>query len=292
MEKKAIPHRCSVILTQTEEQAMKVYLMTDLEGVAGVMNSTDWIYRDSKYYERGKELLTEEVNAAIDGFFAAGADEVVVHDGHGPGAIDLMLLDPRARLQRGWRGTSNPLRGYPLQLEQDYDVLAFVGQHPKAGTEYGHLTHTGSFPVIDKQINGISVGEFGTIVFCGQLYGVVPIFASGCLALTKEAEELVPGIETVAVKEGVMSGSGDECTAEQYEKRNWGAIHLHPTKARALIRAGAEKALRRYMEAPDSFKPKRISPPYTHRVLFRPDKDNPEKREVYRESPDDLVSLL
>ena len=51
---------------------MKVYIMTDLEGVAGVMNSTDWIYPESRYYERGKELLTKEVNAAIDGFFAAG----------------------------------------------------------------------------------------------------------------------------------------------------------------------------------------------------------------------------
>jgi len=270
---------------------MKVYIMTDLEGVAGVMNSTDWIYPDSRYYERGKEFLTKEVNAAIDGFFAAGADEVVVHDGHGHGAIDIMHLDPRAKLQRGWRGIRSGTP-YPFQVEQNYDVMAWVGQHPKAGTEYGHICHTGSFSVIDRLVNGISVGEFGNCMFCGQLYGVVPIFASGCLALTKEAEELVPGIETVAVKEGVMSGSGDECTAEQYEKRNWGAIHLHPTKARALIRAGAEKALRRYLEDPDSFRPTKIAPPYTHRVLFRIDKDNPEKREVYRESPDDLVSLL
>lgn len=270
---------------------MKVYLMTDIEGVAGVMNSTEWIYPHSPYYEKGKELLTMEVNAAIDGFFAAGADEVVVHDGHGEGAIDIILLDPRAKLQRGWRGI-HPRTSYPHHLDENYDVMAWVGQHPKSGTEYGHLTHTGSFQALDKILNGISAGEFATEMFCGQLYGVVPIFASGCLALTKEAQSFVPGIETVAVKEGVMNGTGDECTAEQYEKRNWGAIHLHPVKARELIRAGAEKALRRYMEDPDSFKPMKISPPYTYRVIFRPDKDHPEPWEVYSASSDCLPAIL
>ena len=49
---------------------MKVYIMTDLEGVAGVINFADWVCSDSKYYEDAKILLTEEVNAAIDGFSA------------------------------------------------------------------------------------------------------------------------------------------------------------------------------------------------------------------------------
>lgn len=83
---------------------MKVYLMTDLEGVAGVMNSVDYCYVGSKYYDLAKELLTKEVNAAIDGFFAAGADEIVVQDGHGEGGINITLLDPRAKLQQGWNG--------------------------------------------------------------------------------------------------------------------------------------------------------------------------------------------
>ena len=242
---------------------MKVYLMTDMEGVAGVINSTDWIYPDSKYYELGKEFVTKEVNAAVDGFFAAGADEVVVQDGHGHGAINIQLLDRRAKLQRGWNGP------YPFGLERGYDVMAWVGQHPKAGTAFGHICHTGNFNVIDCQINGISVGEFGECMFCGQVYHVTPIFASGCLAFTHEAQQLVPGIETVAVKEGVCAGSGDECSAEQYERRNWGAIHLQPEEARAQIRQGAEKALRRYLTAPDSFQPTQISAPYTRKVLYR-----------------------
>ena len=81
-------------------------------------------------------------------------------------------------------------------------------------------------------------------------------------------------------------------TAEQYEKRNWGAIHLHPLKARELIREGAEKALRRFKEDPDSFQPMKIEPPYTYCVTFRPDKDHPEPYVVHKESSDCLPAIL
>lgn len=264
---------------------MKVYLMTDMEGVAGVMNSTDWIYTDSRYYEKGKELLTKEVNAAIAGFIAAGADEIIVQDGHGKGAVDITLLDSRAKLQRGWDGP------YPFGMDERYDVMAWVGQHPKAGTEYGHLCHTLSFNVLDWQVNGISVGEFGMLAFLGQIYNIVPIFVSGCAAFTKEAQDLVKGIETVAVKEGIMAGSGDDCTTEEYERRNWGAIHLQPEKSRKLIREGAERALRRYVVQPQSFQPTKIYAPYSKKIQFR--ETNGNEGYVYELNQyDDLVELL
>lgn len=244
---------------------MRVILMTDLEGVAGVINAPDWIHYNSRYNDVGKMLLTKEVNAAVDGFFAAGATEVVVEDGHGSGAIDITILDPRAKLQRGWDVNG----AYPFGLERKYDVMAFVGQHPKAGTEFGHLCHTGNMNVLDCTINGISVGEFGQCVFLANLYGTATIFASGCLAFTKEAAEMVQGIETVAVKEGVQPGTGNECTEDEYRLRNGGAIHLQPEAARKAIRAGAERALRRYMQNPESFVPKQVSAPYTGTIIFR-----------------------
>ncbi len=247
-------------------EKLKVYIMTDLEGVAGVMNSTDYIYPESRYYENAKALLTREVNAAVEGFFAAGAGEIVVHDGHGHGGINIELLDSRAKLQRGWHG---PGGAYPFGLDMGYDVYACVGQHPKAGTEYGHICHTGSFEVLDYSVNGISVGEFGQQVLLAGQYGVTPIFASGCLAFTKEARALVPGIETVAVKEGITPGSGAECSAKAYEYRNWGAIHLQPQKARELISEGACRALRRFCSAPESFRPPKILPPFSKIEIYR-----------------------
>lgn len=268
---------------------MKVYLMTDLEGVAGVMNSTDWIYRDSKYYEKAKELLTLEVNAAVCGFFSAGADEIVVHDGHGPGAVDIMLLDPRARLQRGWYGPNGG--AYPFGMDESYDVYACVGQHPKSATPFGHLCHTGTFHTLDFTINGISVGEYGQQILLCHNYGITPIFASGCLAFTKEAQALVSGIETAAVKEGIRPGSGDECNAEEYEMRNWGAIHLAPAKARELIREHAEAALLRYLTDPDSFRPVHVNAPYSKVIRTREHKGIPGKTITW-DNYSDLAELL
>ena len=66
---------------------MKVLLMTDMEGVAGVKNSEDWCMPDSRFYSVGCRLLTLEVNAAVEGFFAGGATYVQVADGHGAGGI-------------------------------------------------------------------------------------------------------------------------------------------------------------------------------------------------------------
>jgi len=67
---------------------MKLYLMTDLEGVAGVYT---WENRDDTSLEnherrcRQRRWLAHEVSSAVDGFFAGGATDVIVNDGHGAG---------------------------------------------------------------------------------------------------------------------------------------------------------------------------------------------------------------
>ena len=99
-----------------------------------------------------------------------------------------------------------------------------------AGTIRGVMVKYGSLALADL-MTGLYGGTEGRTPIPGT-----PIFASGCLAFTREARYFVQGIETVAVKEGVQSGTGDECTAEQYELRNSGAIHLHPEAARKRIR--------------------------------------------------------
>ncbi len=219
---------------------MKIYIMTDLEGVAGVLDSEHWCDPGAPYYELAKEMLTMEVNAAIEGFSAAGAGEFLVADGHGCGAINPLLLDSRAELLRGF---SN---GYPYELDRTFDAIAWIGQHAMSRTPYAHLPHTGSMRKLEYSINGVAVGEFGQLSMCASELGVRSIFGSGDLAFCKEAKALVSGIETVAVKRGITPGSGDECDTEQYAKRNTAAIHLHPARARELIRKGSERAIQRF----------------------------------------------
>lgn len=261
--------------------------MTDLEGVACVMNAPDWIYPTSRYYEDGKRLLTEEVNAAADGFFAAGADRIVVQDGHGHGAINGLLLDERLELQRGWGKYP-----YPFGADKGFDCIAWVGQHPKSRTIGGHICHTGNFGVLEITVNGIPVGEFGENAFSALEYGVVPIFGSGCKAFAKEAEELFPGIETVWVKEGVREESGDECTEEEYENWNAGAIHLSHKRACEKIRGGAYAALKRFSEHPETFSRRLPEAPYHFCLKLRPSADRPEIQTFEWDHPTSITGLL
>lgn len=248
---------------------MKVYMMTDLEGVAGVLNRNDWVHLGSQYYEKAKMLLTKEVNAAAMGFFNAGATEILVSDGHGAGGIQPELLDDRLLLLRGYP------TGYPCGLTSEYDCLAWIGQHAKAGTPFAHIPHTGNHHVIDLSINGISVGELGELAMCAGVLGVKPILATGDKAMCLEANQLLPGIETVSVKEGLKAGSGDECTFEEYNSRNIAAVHLSPGKARDMIEKGAYKALKRFIENPLSFSELLTDAPYEKVVVYRPGDGNP-----------------
>jgi D-amino peptidase len=262
-----------------------VFIVTDMEGVAGVQDAENWCKPESRYYEMGREFLTEEVNAAIEGFARGGATEFLVVDGHGAGAINPKLLDARAELARNW-----PPNPYPFSLEQGMHFAAWVGQHAMSRTEYAHIAHTGSFSVFESTVNGMPVGEFAEVALCASQLAVRTIFGSGDLAFTKEAQALVPGIETVAVKRGTMPGRGDECDAEAYGKRNLAAVHYHPQRARQMILAGAERAIQR-AKTTNGFGIIPLKPPFEKVTILRPQSGQPKR--IGRSShPSDVIALM
>ena len=120
-----------------EESQLKVFIVTDLEGVCGVVLE-DQVLPGGPEYEATRMLLTEETNSAVDGAFKAGADLVRVLDGHLNGfnfVID--RLDPRAEYIMGsapkwWEGN----------LDSSFDALFLIGYHSKAGTPKGVYSHT------------------------------------------------------------------------------------------------------------------------------------------------------
>jgi len=264
---------------------MKIAIITDLEGVAGVVNSNDWIHPESKYYEQAKVLLTEEVNAAVRGLYDAGATETVVIDAHGPGAINTMLLDKRALYSRGWNIT------YQFGLNDGFDAVIWVGQHAKAGTMLSHITHTGTFRVLEHRINGISVGEYAINAFVAGLYGVPAVFAAGERALKQEVMDLTPWVHFVEVKYGVRRDNGADCDTETYAKHNWGAVHVHPEVARERIYEGAKAALLDFINNPEKFKPISLEPPYTVEMWLRSKKESPAEKIITRHDTDLLKAL-
>lgn len=265
---------------------MKIFVMTDMEGVAGVLNHDDWVLPAGYFYAQGRRLLTMEVNAAIAGLAAGGASEIVVADGHGAGGIDPETLDPRARLARGW----GP-KPYPFGLDASFDGFCCVGQHAKSGTPFSHITHTGWFNVLDCSVNGVSIGEYGQLALCAMELGVPCILACGEEALCREAEELTPGVVTAAGKSGTLEDGLDSLDCSQYRRAKLGALHTAPVKVRQLIRAAALKAARKLANRPGSFHFPDIGAPYVVVNQLRKDGDKPAST-VKRAHPTSVIALL
>ena len=232
---------------------MKVYLMTDLEGVAGVYtweNREDTSLENHERRCRQRRWLAGEVSAAVDGFYRGGATQVIVNDGHGAGyTIDLDHLDPRAIVINGLQ------RPFWLPyLDQSCEATGLVGAHAKASTPDACLCHTMSSAIRNWTFNGISLGEAGLQAAIAGHFGVPFVFISGDLHACREMEQLIPGIVAVPVKVGLSQ----KC-----------ALQLTPAKAQEMIRAGAEEAAKRAkeiepfkLESPIVFRDERVEPTF------------------------------
>jgi len=224
---------------------MKIYMMTDLEGVSGVVEfeprQEDTIDGNRRRAVM-RRLLTGEVNAAIEGLFAGGATEVIVNDGHGGGyTIDFESIDPRVTVIHGWK---RPF-WLPL-LDGTCDATVLVGAHPKAGTPAGVLYHTQSTVIKRTTVNGVEIGEMGQQALIAGHYDVPMIFVSGDEAACREIRHLIPGIETVAVKKGLS---------------RFCAVSIPPERAREMIRDGAQRAMKKI----NDIKPFKLQPPLVWR---------------------------
>jgi D-amino peptidase len=259
---------------------MKIYVMTDMEGSAGIPSAEGYIQPQDRWYEMARELVTLETSAAVQGCLDGGATEVLVVDGHGAGAINPLLLHPEARLLFG-----RPV-GYPFGCDESFDAAMMVGQHAKSNTDGGHLSHTGCFTVEEDSINGVSVGEMGANMLFAAYFGVPTVLVAGDVAATQEALALVPNIEVAAVKEGLKRGPAAGLTGKENELHNGAAIHLHPVKARELIRERARRAVERVAE----IKPFWLEPPYRRVMTMR--KTDAEPQKTGTAEADDLLELL
>ncbi len=203
---------------------MKLYIETDIEGVAGFCFETSRLPRGEQEDHRRMiaRLLTAEVNAAVEGAFDAGATEIVVHDGHGTG-YNILVEELRPEVQI-CHGLSSYQPNWQAGLDGTFDAVIGVGGHVMKDTN-GITPHT-LFLVNDT----LRLGEFHMTAALAGWLGIPFLFASGDSTLGRQLAALVPNLEYVSVKEALSP----------YYART-----TAPKKARALIRGGVARALRR-----------------------------------------------
>jgi D-amino peptidase len=204
---------------------MKLLIAADMEGISGVVN-WEQVKPGTTEWQRFRRIMTEDVNAAIIGAMEAGVDEVIVSDGQwNSDNIMIDLLDPRATLSYGGPKPLSLIEG----IDQGLDAVFFIGFHARAGTQTAVLDHTWSNIVVaNVWLNEILVGETGLNAALAGHFDVPVLMISGDQAVNHEASELIPGIQTVVVKQAIG---------------RYAANCLHPKEAQKLIRDGARQAI-------------------------------------------------
>ncbi len=208
----------------------RVFISADIEGVAGIATVLQTSDAASQYQE-GRQLMTDEVSAAIAAAFDGGATAVVVCDSHA-GMQNLIpaRLDERAVLIRGAMRDSLQMEG----LDASFHAVFITGTHARAGTAEAVLDHTwNSAMVHNLRINGRTMNEAGLNGLVAGRFGVPVTLVTGDQATVDQTREFLPDAVMVAVKESRARGV---------------VASLHPAEACRRIRQAAAEAVRRRRE--------------------------------------------
>ena len=211
---------------------MKIFIAVDMEGATGVAHR-EHLLPGGNDYERARRWLTGDVNAAVEGAVAAGADEVFVNDGHG-NMRNLIIdeLHEAARLVVGPAQSRNkPLVQVTGIEEGGFEAVMLVGFHSRAGTPGGLLSHTWVGMLVHEiRLNGKVAGETLLDAAIVGHYGAPVVLVTGADDVCREARaDLGHDLPVVEVKRAL----GPSACAS-----------LTPKRAQQLIRAASEQAVR------------------------------------------------
>jgi len=228
-------------------QGKKIFISADLEGVVGAVTG-EQLSPGGFEYNRFREFMTAEVNAAIQAAKAAGATEILVADSHGNGQNLLIERLPKdVKLIRSWPRPLGMMEG----IDDSFDGVIFTGYHASTNNVEGVRAHTfSSAHLTSLKVNGKIMTEGSWNAAVAGEFGVPVIMISGDDAAVSEVKSLIGNAEGAIVKENISFHS---------------AKSLHPEAAYDLI---AEKTLYAVKNI-KKYKPYKIKGPVTVSVTFK-----------------------
>lgn len=235
------------VIANAQGRPRKVFISVDMEGISGVVDPAQ-LGPDGFEYQRAREWMTGEVNAAIAGIRAAGPAEILVCDSHGNGQSLLIdKLPDDVRIVRGFPRPLEMMQG----LDDTFAAAVFVGYHASEWTADAVRSHTiSSARLLGIKLNGMEVSEG---IFNAALAGHfnVPIaFVSGDRLAVTQLQKAVAGVEGAIVKEPYGYHS---------------AATVTPARGQTLIREGVARAMGKL----GSLQPYRVTTPVALEVGFK-----------------------
>jgi D-amino peptidase len=235
------------VTVNAQEKRLKIYISADMEGVVGVVTA-EQLGPQGFEYQRFREFMTQEVNAAIEAAFGAGATEIVVSDSHGNGQNLLIEKLPKnILLVRAWPRPLMMMQG----IDDTFAGAIFLGYHSGTTNPQGVRAHTiSSARLADVRLNNVSVPEAGINAAIAGHFNVPVIMISGDDIAVKETAALLGNVEGAVVK--WASGFHSAKT-------------LMPEAAYQLIREKVKRAIGRIKD----FKPYKLTTPIRLDVRFK-----------------------
>lgn len=181
---------------------MKIYINTDIEGVAG------WAFYSSRsnslfnyhHLQRMNLLLTDEVNAAVKACFDSGAEDVYVNDNHGC-AYNIIFenLDRRCKIIHG---RSGHFPAWLPLLDESFDAVIGIGMHAMAGTSEAVNPHS-CWHLTTGDGKALKLSECSMFAALAGQMNVPLVAISGDDKIAAEIKGKIPTCETAIVKQGL-----------------------------------------------------------------------------------------
>jgi D-amino peptidase len=229
------------------QRPRKVFISVDMEGITGVVQPAQ-LGPDGFEYQRAREWMTGEVNAAISGIRSAGPADIVVADSHGNGQSLLIdKLPDDVQIVRGFPRPLEMMQG----IDESFAAAVFSGYHASEWTANAVRGHTiSSARLLGVKLNGAEVSEgIYNAALAGQ-FGVPVAFVSGDRLAVTQLQKAVAGVEGAIVKEPLGYHS---------------AMTLTPARGQAMIKDGVARAMSKL----SSMQPYRVRTPIDLEVGFK-----------------------
>jgi len=235
------------LVLQAQARPRKIFISVDMEGITGVVQPAQ-LGPGGFEYDKAREWMTAEVNAAIAGIREAGSAEIVVCDSHGNGQSVLIdKLPDDVRIVRGFPRPLEMMQG----IDETFAAAVFIGYHGSEWTAGAVRGHTiSSAKLLGIRLNGAEVSEgIYNAALAGQ-FGVPVAFVSGDRLAVAQLQQVAPSAEGAIVKEPYGYHS---------------AMTVTPARGQAMIRDGLKRAMAKL----GSLQPYRVRAPIELEVGFK-----------------------
>ncbi|MBF0406078.1 MAG: M55 family metallopeptidase [Candidatus Riflebacteria bacterium] len=182
---------------------MKIYIVADMEGIAGVVsaeqisNTSDW------ETEPSRKQLTDEVCAVCAGALESGVTEIYINDFHGNGRN--IIADKLPHQAMLIRGDFRPTSGFDL-LDESFAGLVFLGAHARTGSWASVIPHTYSEKVY-FEIFGQPIGEFDLLSLLAGEHKIPTVLIAGDAKTVEQAKTNLPSTQMVVTKYALSHNS-------------------------------------------------------------------------------------